>query len=276
MKRYCCLVFALVLFLSTGVVAQSRTLKKVMELRMPKTADDDFCGTRGASVCWNPVTKKYYAAFAGNTRFPMAVFDPTGKRISKDSLTTMEDIRGLWYDPVLKKIMANGYDDIGWINYELNKAGIPTHYYYQYQGMNQPNAQSVGSYDVARKKVLFLDGNRVLMYQATQNMFADVKDSLEIQWGRKTSEGPNPEDPDPDVTAQYNTSVVATNIPNRELGFLNIESKQIELYSFKGGYLQSMLKLPDGAPVESIFNFAYSNGLFWLFDIKNRKWIGYK
>ena len=63
MKKYIVFIIALFLVSSTGLLAQTRTLKQVMELQMPKTADDELCGTRGAGVCWNPITQKYYAAF---------------------------------------------------------------------------------------------------------------------------------------------------------------------------------------------------------------------
>jgi hypothetical protein len=274
MKKYIVFIIALFLVSSTGLLAQTRTLKQVLELQMPKTADDDLCGTRGAGVCWNPTTQKYYAAFCGNTGFPMAVFTPAGKRVSGDSVTTMEDIRGLWFDPAINKIMANGYNDIGWINYELNGDGIPTHYYYKFLGMNQPNEQSVGSYDARMKRVLFLNGGLVMLYENTGDMFVEAKDSIQIHWGRRKSQGPG--ENELDVNYDYNTNVVATNIKDAEFGFLNTASKQIELYSYKEGYLQLTLKLPETAPMESSFNFAYSNGIYWLFDIPNRKWIGYK
>jgi hypothetical protein len=55
------IVFALIFFVTaTALQAQlKQSLKKVMELKMPKTADDDMPGTRGASVAWHPVQKKY-------------------------------------------------------------------------------------------------------------------------------------------------------------------------------------------------------------------------
>ncbi len=273
MKKYVVFIIALFLISSNGLLAQDRTLKQVMELQMPKTADDELCGTRGAGVCWNPITKKYYAAFCGNAGFPMAVFTSIGKRVSGDSLTTMEDIRGIWFNPSINRIMANCYNEIGWINYELNSAGIPTTNYYKFTGMNQPNEQSVGSYYTLLKSVAFLDGNQVVLYQSSADA-AEVKESVQIHWGRKKSQGPGEDDGE--VGEDYNSNVVATNIKNAEFGFLNTASKQIELYNYKEGYLQQTLKLPESAPVESSFNFTYSNGIYWLFDIPNRKWIGYK
>jgi|GWRWMinimDraft_5_1066013.scaffolds.fasta_scaffold03851_3 hypothetical protein len=274
MKKYIVFIISLFLITSTDLLAQIRTLKKVLELQMPKTAEDELCGTRGAGVCWNSVTQKYYAVFAGNVGFPMAVFTPGGERISDDLLTAMEDIRGIWYDPATNKIMANGYNEIGWINYELNSAGIPSHYYYKFLGMNQPNEQSVGAYDARIKKVFFSNGSRVMIYENNADLFAEAKDSVQIHWGRKKSQGPG--ENELDVNYDYNTNVVATNMKDAEFGFLNIESKQIELYSYKEGYLQMTLKLPDTVPVEESFNFSYANGIYWLFDIKNRKWIGFK
>jgi len=276
MKKYIAFVTVLVILSSAASFAQNRTLKKMMELKMPKTADDKLCGTRGAGVCWNPLTQKYYAAFCGNAGFPMGVFTASGKRVSGDTLTTMEDIRGIWYDVSIKKIMANGFNDIGWINYELNKTGIPTHHFYKYVGMNQPNEQSVGAYDAKMKKVLVLDGSRVVLYAGNSNMLVDVNGSVQIHWGRKKSPGTSDNEDSLEVNEDYNSNVVATGITNAEFGFLNTANKQIELYSYKGGLLQQTLKLPDTAPVEALFNFAYSNGIYWLFDIENRKWIGYK
>ncbi len=273
MKKYIVFIIALFLISANSLHAQTQTLKQVMELQMPKTAEDELCGTRGAGVCWNPITKKYYAAFCGNTGFPMAVFTPEGIRVSGDSLTTLEDIRGIWFNPFINRIMANCYSEIGWINYELNSAGIPTSNYYKFTGMNQPNEQSVGSYYTLLKSVVFRDGNQVVLYQSN-NESAEVKESVQIHWGRNKSQGPG--ESNEELGEYYNSNVVATNIKNAEFGFLNTASKQIELYNYNEGFLQQTLKLPESAPVEYFFNFAFSNGIYWLFDIANRKWIGYK
>ncbi len=272
------LFIAVLLFISSGSLwAQARTLKQVMELKMPKTADDELCGTRGAGVCWNPVTKKYYAAFCGNMGFPMAVFTATGSRVSNDDLTTMQDIRGLWYDPATKMMMTNGYDDRGWFYYTLDKAGIPSDITNKFTGMNQPDAQCVGSYDARVKYVYFLNGSRVMLYKNVEDMFAIANDSVQIHWGRKKSQGPGEDEDEMSSNDDYNyTNVIATGISDAEFGVLNTASKQIELYSRKDGYLMQTLKLPETAPVERSFNFAFSNGIYWLFNIEERKWIGYK
>ena len=43
-------------------------------------------GNNGASVAWHPQQKKYYASFAGNATYPLAVFSENGKRLSANDL----------------------------------------------------------------------------------------------------------------------------------------------------------------------------------------------
>ena len=61
MKRI--ILSAIIVFTGTAVLqAQLKNNpKKVMELKMPKTVDDEMPGKRGACVAWHPVQKKYDA-----------------------------------------------------------------------------------------------------------------------------------------------------------------------------------------------------------------------
>jgi hypothetical protein len=69
---------------------------------------------------------------------------------------------------------------------------------------------------------------------------------------------------------------VYTGIAGAEAGVLNIVENQIELYDYKTGFLSQKLALPESTVTEAAFNFSFANGLYWLFDIPNRVWIGYK
>lgn len=258
-----------------------RSLKKVMELKMPKTADDDMPGTRGASVAWHPLKKQYYASFAGNAEYPHAVFNAAGKRISPDDLTTLVDTRGLWYNTVSKKISGNGYGSNGWFNYILDaKTGIPAEYNIEFEGTNQPGDQSVGIFNPLTKEVLFLNGFDIVAYNA-----ADAKEKenskTTLHWGRTKSQGieekKETEEEAPAGPEGYNnTSIIYNGVAGAEIGVLNTDNKLIELYNIKTGFLTQRLKLPSDAVVESSFNFAYANGIYWLFNIAERKWEGYK
>lgn len=264
------LLFLSLLLLNTGILIQAQTLKKTLELKMPKTEDDEMGGTRGASVVWHPEQKKFYAAFAGNEGYPLGVFDAKGK-ILNANLTTMVDTRGLWFDPATKTIAGNGYGETGWFTYKLDKQGFPLDYTITLEGMNQPSEQSLGTYNPLTKLVMFhLEG---FVYMADNK--GDLKDSAFIHF-RTTNAEDIDEDEDYFASEEYNPSMVYTGIKGQELGFLNFVENQIELYDIKSGLLKKTLQLPDDAPVEDSFNFAYANGIYWLFDIEERTWKGYK
>lgn len=247
-------------FFVMGFIVQAQktqSLKKIIELKMPKTEDDDMPGKRGASVAWHPVQKKYYAVFAGNTDYPLAVFDSKGKRLSDDDQTALIDVRGLWYNPVTKLVSGNGYNEMGWFTYKLDSKGIPSNAEEIHEGMNQPNEQSVGAYNAATKQILFVRGSQVYFYGSD----AEAKDSMMIHWSRKKADGPADDEDQMEANEDYNsTTLVYTGIKGQELGFLNITNKEIDLYDIKTGFLSKTLSLPETATAESMFNFAYANG----------------
>lgn len=245
-----------------------------MELKMPKTAEDDMPGTRGASVVWHPVQKKYYASFAGNMGYPMAVFNVAGKRLSGDETTTQVDTRGLWYDPVKKQVCGNAFSEYGWFSYKINTTGLVGDVKIDLEGKHQPGDQSVGAYNIAKKQVIFLSGSEIWSYNADGT---EAENKTTLHWGLTAKDG-IAEDEDVTETPEgyNNTTAVYTGLPNAEIGVLNIVDKQIELYNIKTGFLSKKLKLPEDAPAEASFNFSYTNGMFWLFDMEGRKWICFK
>lgn len=274
MKKYL-LSVSIGLFTFFAVNAQTtRPLKKVLELKMPDRAEDDMPGTRGASVVWHPLQKKYYAAFAGNEQYPLAVFNAAGKKLSSDNQSTLFDIRGLWYNPVKKQLCGNAYETKGRFSYQLNSLGLISDYKTDIKGMYQPGEQSVGTYHVVKKQVMFLSGSEIWFYNDT--ILIEDKKTV-IHWGLTKQQG-IVEDEDVTVTPESynNNSIIYSGIPGADAGVLNVEKKQIELYNSSNGFLSRTLILPKDAVVEASFNFAFANGIYWLFNIEARKWIGYK
>jgi hypothetical protein len=263
------------LFLSASLIngwsQSTKKLNKTMELAMPGEAGGSQ-GTRGASVAWHPVQKKYYASFAGNINYPMAVFDIKGKRLSPDELTTQFDTRGLWYNSKSKNLEANGHDVAGWIRYKLDAKGIPATTVQLFSDLHQPDAQSVGNADTKGERVYFLNGSFIQSWSCSSGEKEDIE--IEIHFGKT---GPADESDD-GVTPEesYNsTTAIFTGIAGAEFALLNTSVPQIELYNLKG-YLTRIYTLPEDAHAETAFNFAYSNGTWWLFSIAERKWYGYK
>lgn len=259
-------IFLLLLVISSITTANAqtnRTLKKVMELQMPGDL-----GSNGTAVVWHPAQKKYYAAFAGNADFPLAIFDSKGKEISDGTLTTGYDLRGMWYNAKTKMLEGNCYDDIGWVRYKLNAKGLPETPEIFLPGMNQPAEQNVGQYDPKKNSVYFLGTDGVAIY----NM--DGTSSSTIFLKKEADDDDMMFDDD---NEDYNkVTLIYTGIAKSELGILNITDKKVELYNVATGVLNGSWTLPEDAPVYSMFNFAYANGIVWLFDKDARKWLGYK
>ncbi len=250
-----------------------KELKKSIELVMPTPGT----GTRGAAVVWHPVQKKYYAAFAGNGKFPMAVFNEAGKRLSEDSIKCMYDLRGLWYNPKLKKICGNGYSDIGWMRYTLDEDGIPVKSEIYAMGKNQPGDHNVGTYNPKTNHTYFLDGERVYVYN--EEGMQEEDSTIRLYPGMSKKEPVDSEEPGAagSLSEDYNyTTLIYTGNPKTEFGLLNTDKKQVELYNRKTGLLTQILKLPADLPTWDAFNFSYANGTYWAFDQATRTWTGYK
>lgn len=275
--------FTLFLVLPFLIDAQLvKTLKKTIELQMSGipspskvTGEDSLPGKRGGAVVWHPIQKKYYAAFAGNKGFPLAVFTPASKRLSGDEQTTLVDLRGMWYNPRLKKICGNGYSDIGWFSYKLDAKGIPTESEVYAAGMNQPDEQCIGTYNSKSNMICFLYGQNILVYSA--DAMQEEDSTLRLYPGISKKEDIDEEDDGEYLDEDYSYNVlIYTGIPKAEFGLLNVVEKQVELYNKKTGLLTQKLKLPADLPTWPAFNFSYANGIYWAFDQDTRIWTGYK
>jgi hypothetical protein len=232
-------------------------------------------GANAAGIVWHPLQKKYYAAQAGNADFPMMVFDAKGKKLSGEELSTGVDVRGFWYDPATRTMRANTYDNAGWYEFKLNDKGMPVAQKKLPAETTQPDAQSVGAFSPLKKTLYFFDYENVSieahdMHGAVQpnkiQLYLGISDKADIV-----------DDEQEDTKENYNnTSIVFTGLLHREIGLLNVTEKKIELYDLATGLMTKTLNLPSDAHVQSALNFSYANGIYWLFDISERIWQGYK
>ena len=280
MKKFIFLLsIACPLFLQAQLV---KTLKKSIELKMPGkvfaskiNGEDSLPGKRGGAVIWHPLQKKYYAVFAGNQTYPLAVFDFAGKRLSGEDQTCMVDTRGLWYNPKLKKICGNSYSDIGWFTYTLDTKGIPYEAEVYAAGMNQPDAQSIGAYNSKSDMVCFLTGENIYMY--TADAMQEEDSTIRLYPGISKKDDIDEDDDGEVLIEDYSYNVlIYTGISKAEFGLLNVYEKQVELYNRKTGLLTQKLKLPADLVTWPSFNFSYANGIYWAFNKDTRIWTGYK
>lgn len=263
MKKILMFSFLLALFSCSIVKAQTeKQLKKVLELKVEREG-----GANGGSVAWHPKLKKYYAAMAGNSSFFLGVFDTKGTLLSSKDQEVLFDMRGLWYNDNTKTLQMNGFAENGWGEYTLDKEGIPTDVTVLHEGENQPYEQSAGTFNSKEKLVYFFneDGN-IEAYDFEAGVYLE---NIKLSLGGKSDNYSLIED--------YNSSTaIYTGNTGAEIGLLNHTLKEIELYNIKTGELARILLLPSDAPANNFLNFAYCNGIYWLFDKTTRTWKGYK
>jgi hypothetical protein len=265
------------LFLLAGLPALAQTEKKIKAVIKLSITEEG--GANGATVVWHPVLKRYYCPMAGNIEFPFQVFDAKGKLISPKEQTTMFDVRGMWYNAKTKKIFANGYNDFGWGEYVLNAKGFPTDVKVIYEGLNQPDVHSVAAYDAVNNKIYFYNQGVVYGYNPATGAATDEVIALEVNPKEPGEEADSVSIDDimEDDAYSYNaTTAVYTGVKGQEFGLLNIINNSIDLFDKATGKMKMKLLLPEGSPVNEMLNFAYANGMYWLFNKETRVWTSYK
>jgi hypothetical protein len=269
MKKLHRLYFLPILFLLFSASAQQqKQLKKTLELKVVREG-----GANGAGVVWNPGSKKYYAGLAGNSSFFMGVYDNKGQLLSPIEQQTYFDLRGLWYNATTRTIQANGYSDAGWAEYILDSKGMPTDVKILHKDMHQPGEHSVGTFNTKDNVILFLNEEGfVERYDIADGLYLD---NVELKLGKTAMDADEADNAE--VLEDYNSSTaIYTGISGAEIGLLNFTKRQIELYDIKNGNMTRRLALPDDSPIPGFLNFAYCNGIYWLFDKPARIWMGYK
>jgi hypothetical protein len=233
-----------------------KMLKQALTLQMP-----DGNGSNGAGVAYNPKKKLYYAVFAGNSGFPLSVFDKKGHP-EAGIFTAGYDARGLWYNKESQSLEGNAYADFGYYRISVDKKGIPTgNPTALLNGRNQPNDNSIGAYNPKTGDILFRENETLYFYnKATgiSNLNITLV-GLPVAW---------------ENVNDY--SVVYTGMKNREIGVFDYVQKRIYLFSIADGKYNTTLALPEGTPNPDMFNFSFCNDIFWLFNKAERKWYGYK
>jgi hypothetical protein len=260
----------LAIYAQAGKKATTRDIKKVMTLKIDRPG-----GGNAAAVVWHPDLKRYYAAQAGNADFPLEIFDDKGTMVSDDNLTTMFDIRGLWYNKQRKTFQMNGYKDFGWAEYKLDSKGIPISVKRMPGATGQPDQNSGAAYDDENDVVYFLDYSEgSLARHQVLNSSPDAMIPVYKGSASKEEFEAHKKDEHPEV---YNDlALVYTGIKGAEIGLLNVTSRRVELYDISTGFMTQILNLPDDATVVTTLDFSYCNGTYWLFHKEKRIWQGYK
>lgn len=246
-------ILALASFVQAQTCSLKSTATEAFTLTMKATG-----GTNGASICWNPDMKKYYAGIAGNADFPIETFSVDGRSLGYHA--SGFDLRGLWYNPSTQQVECNGYSDYGWYSFLLSSDGVLSSAGRLLKsGMNQPTDQSVGAYDSKSKKVFFLnDDLKVVAWSRSS-----IKKGKMITLKNIPHYGSN-----------LNYSLMFTGCSGKEFCLLNFDLKELYFFNMKGAYTGTV-SLPSGVSPKENFNCGFANNYFFLFNTDSRVWTAY-
>ena len=226
-----------------------------MQIKLTSTGGKNAC-----SVAWDPVSKTYYSAIAGNEEFPIDVFDSTGA--FRQTIPAGVDLRGLWYNPEFDLLEGNTYEMHDVVSYEISDNGLVADATPQVEMYELPVAEPQATIALNTDEALYV------YYDAESNKFVELE-TIEGEVVREQ------ELSFPDAENLNFTTVVYTGIEKGEYGFLNTEKKQVYLVDASNGSTTATIQLPETAITEDAFNFSFANGKIWLFDADTRTWTAY-
>ncbi len=252
------LFFLLIAFISSiGNIFSQTPLKETQAEFTYQIQGDN--GTNASAVVWNPEKKLYFTLIAGNKDYPFEAFDSKGTSVYAQDVKI--DGRGMWYNKSKKRLEINAAGDNGWYFINLNQE-MTTHTMVSINsGQNQPDFNSVGTFD-NKKQVIFFNTNNISIEHYNYSKPEKKKEtSLEIRTGT--------------VDHYNNTSIGYTGKKNYEYVLLNYKKKEL-IYFNKKGIESGSTKLPGSAVVSERFKFSYANDRVFLYDIDTRTWTAYK
>lgn len=213
-------------------------------------------GTNACAVTYNPEKQLYYTAFAGNSSYPLEVFD--GKGQNRYTGMAGVDLRSLWYNPKKNSLQGLGYPKRGLFNIALGDEGLPGTPQISRDSIAAIPSQSTAAWD-GKAGILFFDGQWLYRFTA----------------GLKQKKKFEPQAIPGDMANLNNTTVVYTGVKGYELGFYDSFEGKVYFTDLKGSYSGTSL-LPASAPRAESFRFSFANGLVWLFNGNERTWFAYR
>lgn len=229
---------------------------------------DQFKGTNASAIAWHPEHKAYYAVIAGNTSYPMEVFDASGKTLK--ACEAGFDFRGLWWNPKEGSLEGNGLqqglESHGIVSVILEGDGKCTGDYTLLTSGDeiQPSFNAVGAYHPKMKQHVYYNEGELFFYKRKAMMAG----------GAPAFKSVNVNGLPVDYDELNETTVVYTGLKGMDFGLWDYVNKRLYLLN-KKGVVKGMVRFPNSTPSMERFGFSYANGLVWLYDTDSRTWKGY-
>lgn len=217
-------------------------------------------GTNASAVAWDSKSGNYVTVIAGNAEFPMETFDARGNAVGQ--ATAGFDWRGFWYNASTGKFEGNGAGDYGWVTFSMDNNHQPSSIKTIHEGQYQPDFQSVGCYDDAKKQVVFLDFAVDGLSMYSRKNPKKVK-ALNLNWSNA------------DLGDMNITTVGYTGHKNYEFVLLDINNGKLVFFN-RSGEQTAASQLPSGIPLNDAFAFSFANNHAFVYDVEGRVWHAYK
>lgn len=255
--RWTLLAVAYVLTCSVGM-AQKPNSAPTQEFSY---AMEGGSGTNASAVAWNSQKGVYVTVIAGNSSFPLEVFDGNGNPKAQGEANF--DWRGLWFNPATGKLEGNGAGDYGWATLSLGDDLSPSNVKTLEEGQLQPDFQSVGAYDHQKKQVVFLDYSVDGLALYSRKNPKKIK-QVNLGWGKES-----------DLGDMNSTTVGFTGHKGYEYVLLDYNHGKL-IYFDRSGKHTATSKLPGDAPLNESFAFSFAHDRAFLYDKDARIWYAYK
>jgi len=216
-------------------------------------------GGMGVSVVWNPGMKRYYAAVSGNGERWLFMYDEKGKALKSPYLLPF-DPGSLWLEGAGKilKSYASGMEGLYVIHL---REGLPAYAENIFYALHNPVAIGNGAWAGRKKEMWYYHDKAIFRYKIRH---AHHRPPLHLDI----------DDFDNELNSM---GVVYTGIRNAEIGLYDRGQHRILLYNSRSGRCTKILQiLDDNGPKPLCGDFAYTNGLFWLYSRETGNWHGYR
>ena len=211
-----------------------------------------------SGVAYNPGMGLYYAVRAGNPSFPLETWNSIGTPLYQTNAGF--DYRGMWWNPALGQMEANGYNTYGIWRSNLNGSGYALNTGATLLAANQPNSQSCGDLDYVNNEIVYYYSGAIYRYDRNTNALVGSVFITGLPVG----------------TGNLNwTTVFYTGCAGMEIGVLDYVTKRVYLINRITGVYAGVCNLPGGAITSNGFRSSWANNLLWLFDIGSRTWFSY-
>lgn len=216
-------------------------------------------GGMGVSVVWNPGLKKYYAAVSGNVERWLFMYDQNGKAIKPPYLLPF-DPGSLWLEAGGKmlKSYASGMEGLYVIHL---REGMPAYAENIFYSLHNPVAIGNGAWAGRRKEMWYYHDKAIFRYKIRH---AHHRSPLQL-------------DIDEFENELNSMGMVYTGIRGIEIGLYDRGQHRILLYNSRSGRCTRILQILDeNGPKPICGDFAFTNGLFWLYNRESGIWHGYR